>query len=240
MYHEIYHAHDRFFYVHKFLNLVKTIFLWKNYVQCSVIHKLCSAKKIRCVAKTVKVFLFKLSKFSFSKLSKLTCPNCQSFPFQTVKISFSNRQNFPFQTVKIFPFQTVKFSFSNCQNFHFQTVKIFLFKLSKFSPFKLSNFHFPNCQNFLFQTVKIYQRKMKKNWLISRGSKSLDNTDSKQYTYNPKLAYSKMTHDMLTHHTSCNNYKIQKSIKSYKVKNFNSNFLPAFMTFEFLISHNKF
>jgi hypothetical protein len=81
---------------------------------------------------TVKISLFKLSKFSFS--------NCQNSHFQTVKIfliklskfSLSNCQNFPFP---------------NCQNSHFQTVKISLFKLSKFS--------FSNCQNSHSQTVKI-------------------------------------------------------------------------------------
>jgi hypothetical protein len=98
-------------------------------------------------------------------------PNCQNFPFQTVKISllklskflFSNCQNFPFQTVKFslfklskFPFSKLsKFLFSNCQNFSFQTVKISLFKTVKISLFKLSKFLFSNCQNFSFQTVKI-------------------------------------------------------------------------------------
>jgi hypothetical protein len=73
---------------------------------------------------TVKISLFKLSKFPFS--------NCQNFSFQTVKISFSNCQNFSFQTVKNFLFKLSKFPFSNCQNFSFQTVKNFLFKLLKF------------------------------------------------------------------------------------------------------------
>ncbi len=88
---------------------------------------------------TVKISLFKLSKFSF--------PNCQNFLFQNLKISLSKLSKFPF---------------SNCQNFPFQTVKIFLSKLSKFPFPKLSKFPFPNCQNFpfsncqnfLFQTVK--------------------------------------------------------------------------------------
>ncbi len=79
---------------------------------------------------TVKIFLSKLSKFTFS--------NCQNFPFQTVKIfllklskfSFSNCQNFPFETDKIFLSKLSKLSFSNCQNFPSQTVKILLFKLS--------------------------------------------------------------------------------------------------------------
>jgi hypothetical protein len=54
--------------------------------------------------KTVKVFLFKLSK---------------NFPFQTVKIfPFQTVKKIPFQTVKIFPFQTVK-------KIPFQTVKNF-------------------------------------------------------------------------------------------------------------------
>ncbi len=88
---------------------------------------------------TVKIFLFKLSKFSFS--------NCQNFHFQTVKIFFFELSKFSFfKLSKFFFFKLSKFSFSNCQNFPFQTVKIFIFKLSKFS--------FSNCQNFLFQTLK--------------------------------------------------------------------------------------
>jgi hypothetical protein len=91
----------------------------------------CDTNKFYCVAKTVKVILFKLSKFP-SKLSKFFFPNCQNFPFQTVKIlifktvkfSFQNCQNFPFSNCQNFPFQTVKIS-------HFQTVNFFL-KLSKF------------------------------------------------------------------------------------------------------------
>ncbi len=115
-----------------------------------------------CVAWKVKIFLSKLSKFSFSncqkfrfqtvknfvfKLSKFSFPNCQKFLFQTVKISF--------QTVKIFLFKLSKIYFSICQNFPFQTVKNFLFKTVKIFLFKLSKFSFPNCQNFLFQTVNI-------------------------------------------------------------------------------------
>jgi hypothetical protein len=60
---------------------------------------------------TVKIFLFKLSKFSFS--------NCQNFPFQTVKNFLFKLSKFPFQTVKIFLFKLSKFPF--------QTVKIFLY-----------------------------------------------------------------------------------------------------------------
>jgi hypothetical protein len=45
----------------------------------SVIPKLCVEKKIYCVAKTVKISLFKLSKFPFS--------NFQIYLFQTIKIS---------------------------------------------------------------------------------------------------------------------------------------------------------
>jgi hypothetical protein len=94
---------------------------------------------------TVKIFVFKLSQFSFS--------NCQNFPFQTVKIfvfklsqfSFSNCQNFPFQTVKNFPFQ-------NCQNFPFQTVKIFLSKTVKISIPNCQNFPFSNCQTITNHT----------------------------------------------------------------------------------------
>ncbi len=67
-------------------------------------------------SETVKISRFKLSKFSFSKLSKFPFPNCQNFLFQTVKISLSKLS---------------KFLFSNCQNFSFQTVKISLSKLSK-------------------------------------------------------------------------------------------------------------
>ncbi len=44
------------------------------------------------------------------------------------KIPFPNCQNFPFQTVKISLFKLSKFPFPNCQNFPFQTVKISLFK----------------------------------------------------------------------------------------------------------------
>ncbi len=50
---------------------------------------------------TVKIFIFKLSKFSFL--------NCQ-------KISFSKLSKFTFQTVKISLFKLSKFPFSNCQN----------------------------------------------------------------------------------------------------------------------------
>jgi hypothetical protein len=119
------------------------------------------------------------------KLSKFPFPNCQNFPFQTVKISFCklskfpfpNCQNFLFQAVKISLSKLSKFPFANCQNFPFQTVKISLFKLSKF-PFancqnfllqtvkislsKLSKFPFANCQNFPFQTVKISFSKLSK------------------------------------------------------------------------------
>jgi hypothetical protein len=98
-----------------------------EYWDFSVILKLCVARN-----QTVKIFIFKLSKFSFS--------NCQNFRFQTVKIflfklsnySFSNCQNFHFQTVKIFVFKLSKFFFSNCQIIPFQTVKFFVFELSKF------------------------------------------------------------------------------------------------------------
>jgi hypothetical protein len=49
---------------------------------------------VKCVQQVLKIFFFKLSKFSFS--------NCQNFPFQTVKISL---------------FKLSKFLFSNCQFF---------------------------------------------------------------------------------------------------------------------------
>jgi hypothetical protein len=74
----------------------------------------------------LKIVLFKLSKCSFSKLSKYSFPSCQNFLSQTVKI-------FLFQTVKIFLSKLPNFPFPNCQNFPFQAVKIFFLKLSKFS-----------------------------------------------------------------------------------------------------------
>jgi hypothetical protein len=73
-----------------------------------------------------------------SKLSKFSFPNCQIFPFQTVKISL---------------FKTVKIYLSKLSKFPFQTVKIFLFKLSKFPFSKLSKFSFSNCQNHYKTTV---------------------------------------------------------------------------------------
>jgi hypothetical protein len=110
---------------------------------------------------TVKISLFKLSKFPFS--------NCQILTFQTVKFPFfelskfpfSNCQNLTFQTVKIYLSKLSKFTFPNCQNFPFQTVKISLFKLSKFP--------FSNCQNLTFQTAKI--------WFKVSRLKSLSTTD---------------------------------------------------------------
>ncbi len=80
-----------------------------------VIPKLWVAKKfLLCRAncqnfpfQTVKIFLCKLSKFSFS--------NCQNFPFQLSKFSFPNCQNFPFQTVKIFLFRLYEKNYLLCR-----------------------------------------------------------------------------------------------------------------------------
>jgi hypothetical protein len=55
--------------------------------------------------------------------------------------------NFPFPNYQNFPFP-------NYQNFPFQTIKIFLSKLSKFS----------------------FSKRLRKNWLVCRGSKNLGNT----------------------------------------------------------------
>jgi hypothetical protein len=91
---------------------------------------------------------------------KLFFPNCQNFPFQTVKVSLSKLSNFHFPNCQIFTFQTVKFSLSKLSNFHFPNCQIFTFQTVKFSLFKLSKFPFPNCQIFTFQTVTISLSKL--------------------------------------------------------------------------------
>jgi hypothetical protein len=82
-----------------------------------------------------KIFLFKLSKFSFS--------NCQNFLFQSVKFFFFKLSKFSFSNVKVFLFKR--------QNFPLQTVKVFLFRLSKFS--------FSNCQTCLADLLLHFKHK---------------------------------------------------------------------------------
>ncbi len=85
--------------------------------------------------RTVKISLFKLSKFPF--------PNCQNFAFRTVKISLSKLSKFLFPNCQKFPF-------SNCQNFpqisvkfarHMKIRKAFNTKNigAKYSPFSFSS-----------------------------------------------------------------------------------------------------
>ncbi len=158
--------------------------------------------------RTVKIFLSKLSKISFSncqtfpfqtvknfffKLSKFSFSNCQTFPFQTVKNFFFKLSNFSFLYCQNFFFKLSNFSFSNCQKFLFQTVKLFLFKLS--------NFSFSNCQTFPFQTVKIF---------LSQTVKISTVLASRNH---PKHSKTSSTKSPLTKHTqSINQIKIALNI----------------------------
>jgi hypothetical protein len=83
------------------------------------------------------------------KLSKFSVPNCQNFPFQTVKTFLFKLSKFPFINCQKFPFiNCQKFPFINCQNFPIQTVKISFYKLSKISFYKLSKISFSKLSKF--------------------------------------------------------------------------------------------
>jgi hypothetical protein len=103
---------------------------------------------------TVKISLFKLSKFPFSNCQNFPFQNCQNFPFQTVKISLFKLSKFPFSKLSKFPF-------SNCQNFPFQTVK-------NSTKFPAKKWHWKTKKKFIKNVQDVWFYKLI-SWVVQAG-----------------------------------------------------------------------